>query len=591
MKDPATVFMDITVTRFKPIEIFVLGEVKNPGGYTFTSNSSLFNVLYGVGGPKTTGSLRDIRLIRDGKHIGSYDFYELLVQGTESEQPTLLNNDRIFIPLRNSTITIQGPVTREGIYELLPGESINELFDYAGGLQPEVYSDRFQINRIIPIEERDDPTYARQRLDFDLGNLMSGDGNIELVDNDRIRLFRISDVSDQYVQITGGVNQPGIYELDENLNSISDLISAADGLQGDFFDGSAILTRYNDDSTSFTFNFNVLAALNNDSEEDLMLQRRDRIQIFQNNVREIENRKVFIFGQIEKPGGYSYSDGMTLEMLLLKSGGFTYNSFLGNVEITRTELIESTVEKAVTITIPLLPDSLDPNTFYSSELFEGLMENAKQFVLNDNDRVFIRPNPKFESQETVKITGEITYPGSYTIVYENELLSQLIRRAGWITPEAYSKGARLKRDGKDVIIELDKILSNDITADVLIQPGDEVFIPRNPNTVLVTGNVALDGLFKYKSGEKFTYYLDQAGGMQPNTFKYLLLTQANGATYRIKRKGLLKDNPIVEDGAVIRAIYEPEKPDTEKLTFREILGESTAILTSVLTWYLLIDRL
>ena len=591
MKDPATVFMDITVTRFKPIEIFQLGEVKNPGGYTFTSNSSLFNVLYGVGGPKTTGSLRDIRLIRDGKHIGSYDFYELLVQGTESEQLTLLNNDRIFIPLRNSTITIQGPVTREGIYELLPGESINELFDYAGGLQPEVYSDRFQINRIIPIEERDDPTYARQRLDFDLGNLMSGDGNIELVDNDRIRLFRISDVSDQYVQITGGVNQPGIYELDENLNSISDLISAADGLQGDFFDGSAILTRYNDDSTSFTFNFNVLAVLNNDSEEDLMLQRRDRIQIFQNNVREIENRKVFISGQIEKPGGYSYSDGMTLEMLLLKSGGFTYSSFLGNVEITRTELIESTVEKAVTITIPLLPDSLDPNTFYTSELFEGLMENAKQFVLNDNDRVFIRPNPKFESQETVKITGEILYPGSYTIVYENELLSQLIRRAGWITPEAYSKGARLKRDGKDVIIELDKIISNDITADVLIQPGDEVFIPRNPNTVLVTGNVALDGLFKYKSGEKFTYYLDQAGGMQPNTFKYLLLTQANGATYRIKRKGLVKDNPIVEDGAVIRAIYEPEKPDTEKLTFREILGESTAILTSILTWYLLIDRL
>jgi protein involved in polysaccharide export with SLBB domain len=591
VKDPATVFMDITVTRFKPIEIFVLGEVKNPGGYTFTSNSSLFNVLYGVGGPKTTGSLRDIRLIRDGKHIGSYDFYELLVQGTESEQPTLLNNDRIFIPLRNSTITIQGPVTREGIYELLPGESINELFDYAGGLQPEVYSDRFQINRIIPIEERDDPTYARQRLDFDLGNLMSGDGNIELVDNDRIRLFRISDVSDQYVQITGGVNQPGIYELDENLNSISDLISAADGLQGDFLDGSAILTRYNDDSTSFTFNFNVLAALNNDSEEDLMLQRRDRIQIFQNNVIEIENRKVFISGQIEKPGGYSYTDGMTLEMLLLKSGGFTNSSFLGNVEITRTELIESTVEKAVTITIPLLPDSLDPNTFYTSELFEGLMENAKQFVLNDNDRVFIRPNPKFESQETVKITGEITYPGSYTIVYENELLSQLIRRAGWITPEAYSKGARLKRDGKDVIIELDKILSNDITTDVLIKPGDEIFIPSNPNTVLVTGNVALDGLFKYKSGEKFTYYLDQAGGMQPNTFKYLLLTQANGATYRIKRKGLVKDNPIVEDGAVIRAIYEPEKPDTEKLTFREILGESTAILTSVLTWYLLIDRL
>ena len=118
-------------------------------------------------------------------------------------------------------------------------------------------------------------------------------------------------------------------------------------------------------------------------------------------------------------------------------------------------------------------------------------------------------------------------------------MSQLIRRAGWVTSEAYPKGARLKRNNKDVVNELDKLLNNDYRRCVNTT-GDSIFIPSNANSVLVTGNVALDGLFQYKSGEKFTYYLDQAGGMKSDTFKYLLLTQANGAIYRVKRKGLLK---------------------------------------------------
>ena len=151
---------------------------------------------------------------------------------------------------------------------------------------------------------------------------MSGE-NIHLEDGDQIRLFRISDVSDHYVQITGGVNQPGIYELDEQLNNISDLIDAAGGLQDDVFYGSAILTRYNDDSATFSFNFDVLSAINNNSDENLTLQRRDNIEIFQNEVEQVGEQIVIVSGQIEKPDSLEYTDGMNLEMALLKVGGFT----------------------------------------------------------------------------------------------------------------------------------------------------------------------------------------------------------------------------------------------------------------------------
>ncbi len=590
-RDPQTVFMDLTVTRFKPIELFVLGEVENPGGYTFTSNSTLFNVLYGVGGPKVSGSLRDIRIIRNGQVVANVDLYKMLLKGIDPSTIPLLNNDRIFVPPRMSEISIRGPIFREGIYELKRGEELTDLIEFAGGLESEAYGGRFQISRIIPLEQRLDPTYARQFLDFNLSEVMQGNEDVKLEDDDRITIFNISDVSDDYVRIIGGVNQPGTYQLDGSIANVRDLIIAADSLQDDAFSGIATIIRINSDSTRFTFDFDLLQAIDNNPEHNLRLQQRDVIQIFENRVREPEMGQVIISGDVKNPGEFRYSEGLDLEQLLLKAGGFKQSSYVGEIEITRTALIESDVEKVITIRVPLIPEGENPDRFYSTNDFDILMERASDVELQINDRIFVRSNPAFESQEIVTISGEVEFPGAYTIIYENELLSEVIKRAGGITSEAYPMGARLKRDSLDVVIELDRILNNDLSADILLQKGDEVFIPKKPNTVLVTGNVALDGYFKYKPGEKFTYYFDQAGGMQPNTFKYLLLTQANGATYRIKRKGMFKDNPVIEDGAVIRAIFEPEKPSGEKITFREVLGETTAILTSALTIYLLVDRL
>ena len=686
VKTPPTIFMDLTVTRFKPIEIFVLGEVSNPGAYTVTSNATLFNVLYAVGGPTMAGSLRDVRIIRNGRVLRSIDFYDLFLDGVLAENIPLLNNDRIFIPPRNNEIRIQGPVKRPAIYELKDGEDFKDLLRFAGGLKPEIYTDRFQINRIIPMAERSDASRAREVLDFNLNEVFTGTTPLTLVEGDRIQLFSITDINDQVVEINGAVDQPGTFELSQKLQTIRDLVLAADSLRENAYTGQAELIRTNEDLTQSYFTINLAEAIASNADENMQLQKRDQltiytldnirqfgsvsiggsirnptsypwrenlrvydllfkagglfdaefleqvhlnradlirrnadgrttevisfnleealkeegfglellqpydnIRIYPNTVQLITGKYVIIEGAVKNPGRYTFDEGMSLEDLLLKAEGFNENAFIGRVEITRTIEPIAKEQKARLLVHNLIPNPDEHYQFYSNDLFWSLMDNAKRFNLKHMDQIYVRINPDFELQETVQISGEVEFPGFYTILKSNESLRLMVERAGGLTVEAYPKGSRLIRDEEQVIIDFEDNLRGGLN-DLLVQAGDQIFIPKKPGVVLMTGNLALNGLIEYEPGKRVKYYLDRAGGLQPNTAKYFQLTQANGATYRVKRKGLLKENPIVDEGAIIRAIFELDR-EREPFNMREVIVELTSITTSALTLYFLIDRI
>lgn len=688
VKDPPTIFMDLTVTRFKPIRVFVLGEVKNPGGYTFTSNASIFNVLYGVGGPTVDGSLRDVRIIRDGKEIASVDLYDLLLRGIDPSTVPLLNNDRIFIPPRKSEVSITGPVRRPAIFELKQGEGVKEIIEFSGGLKPEAYTDRFQIRRILPFEERTDPSEARAVLDNSLREIISGSTKFDLQDGDKVRIFSITDVLDNVVRIEGAVDQPGVYQLSDTIRTVRDLVLAADSLTGDAFLQKAEIIRTNEDSTQTFISLDLRSVMNDDPSQNLILRKRDRfkiysrleieqnstvsisgavrnpseyrwrdslrvfdvlfksgglfdpeyregilltradlirrnedgrttniisfdleealneegfgleimqpfdqIKVYENTVQLITEKYVVISGAVKSPGRYNFNENMTLEDLIMNAMGFSEDAYLGEVEITRTERPELESEKATKFDFELIQDESDKYAFYSNDIFWNLLDRAEEFKLQHRDRIYIRSNPLFKNQETVTISGEVRFPGNYTLLSENEKLSSFIERAGGVTDEGYANGARLQRDGQNVVIELEKIISGNRRSDIFIKGGDTIDIPKDPNVVLVTGNVGLDGFIKHEPGAKVTYYLDRAGGLQANSYKYVQLTQANGATYRVKRKGLFKQNPEVEDGAVIRVIYEEPRPQSDKPSFREVFGDTISIITASLTIIVLIDRL
>ncbi len=587
-RNPPTIFLDVTLTRLRPIRVFVIGELEQPGGYTFSSYSTLFNVLYGVGGPAINGSLRNIQLIREGKVVTTFDLYDFLLRGIDSGSIRLQNNDRIFIPPRNNTISIKGPVRRPAVYELKNDEGLSELIRFSGGLLPEAYGKRFHVNRIIPLTERKDPSIARTVIDYNLQEVLAGSAGFTLLDGDNVEILDISDRLENVVYIEGAVYQPGAYQLSSEVQTIKDLIIAADSLQGDAYVDQLELVRTNEDLSKDFFSIDYELMMEGHVDHNLALQRLDRVRVYNNTVERIDNKFVEIHGEVERPGRYEFSEGMDLGDLILNAGGFSEEAYLGDVEVSRLEKPEDANTKSVQFFVELSYEEKD--RFYSPSYLDELLQNAREFELVHRDKIFVRENPRFEEQQLVKISGEVQYPGSYALLRENEKLSDLFRRTGGLTPEGYAGGAKLFRDSTQVIIDISRALSGRVQEDMELLPGDSIHVPRVPNTVLVTGNVGNEGLVKFVPGEKVSYYLERVGGMQRESEKRVLLTQPDGTTFSVKRKGWFKKNPEVYDGATITVLRKPVEVDQDKLTPRELLQESTAILTSALTVILLVDR-
>src|SRR5690606_29497503 len=234
---PQRVFVDVAVTRLRPVRVFVTGEVERPGAYTLGAGGGLFNLLYQVGGPTTNGSLRAIQVSRGGRIIATIDAYDYLLEGREPENVPLQSGDRILVPIRGKPVYVDGAVHRPAIYELKDDERFEDLLRFAGGLRPEAYVARFQVERIVPFAERTDPTVSRQVLDLDLRAVLSGISDYRVADGDRVTVFAIADAVEarrrgrlNAVEVAGAVFQPGRYELGPDLRAVADLLDRADGL-------------------------------------------------------------------------------------------------------------------------------------------------------------------------------------------------------------------------------------------------------------------------------------------------------------------------------------------------------------------------
>ena len=157
----ANTFIDISLGKLRPLRIQVLGEVNQPGSYTVNPSTTLFSSLYYFNGPNLLGSLRDIRLIRNGKIISVIDFYDYLLTGKKAMDQRLQVDDVVFIPPRGKTVSIEGEINRPGIYELKKEETLLDLLSIAGGLKSSAYMDRVQIDRIVPFEDRESFKYGQ----------------------------------------------------------------------------------------------------------------------------------------------------------------------------------------------------------------------------------------------------------------------------------------------------------------------------------------------------------------------------------------------------------------------------------------------
>jgi protein involved in polysaccharide export with SLBB domain len=705
--DPPTVFMDLTLTRVRPSQVFVLGEVSQPGGYVVSSYSTVFNALYSVGGPLQRGSLRNIKVIRDGEVVETVDMYDYLLQGYSPDPVQLQSNDYVFVPPRGKTVAITGPVKRPAYYEIKDDETVEDLVEYAGGLKPEAYTKRFQIERIVPFVDREDPSVAREVRDADLQAARSDTARVSLADGDHVKILSIKEAGNRAVQaqvdaakVTGAVYQPGQYEIGGDVRTVKDLIEEADGLTGDAYREQASLVRIDDTLGETSRPINLNAAMEDQPQANVVLQpgdslhvasiqkRRadrtvriagkvrdpgqyrfregmtlrsllmqgggltdeeylkdvflgradlfresgdgdeervipfhlgdalegagmadrtlrpgDEVRVYPATVKRVKDRFVHVSGAVQDTGRYAYRDNMTLKDLILQANGFTEGASLRNVAVTRmVERQGRSGSRAKTIEVSLVDREVNPKDVnFSVGDTARALEAAASFSLRHRDRVFIRKDPSFQPQRTVTVEGEVQYPGEYTLLRDNERLSSIIKRAGGVLPTGYLKGGRLlrkqaqadegfraKKPSKQVIVEMNQAVRGDMSSDIILQSGDEIVIPSQPNTVAVRGNVANEGLIKHRDGRRVDYYLDRAGGTRDST-QAIYLTQASGATFRVKT-GWFRRTPQVDDGAVIRVTRKQPSSQGEGTDIAQIVTEVTGILSSALTVVVLVTR-
>lgn len=413
--------MRVSLGNIRSIQVNIMGEVVLPGTYTLSSFSSLFHALYSAGGVNRIGSLRDIKLIRDGKTISTVDVYEYLIKGESSGNITLREGDLVKVEPYSKRIQITGQVKRPMIYELKANENLSSIIKYAGDFTSNAYRKNINITRRGDTEMQ---IFTIDADSFDKFDLKDGD------------FVRVSDILDRYenrVSIEGSVFRPGSYAIGDKIQTVTDLVKYAEGPTEDAFLERALLYRENPDLATTLESIN-LGQLLNGNTPDIKLRRNDRIYITsQDELR--DDRNVTLAGEVKRPGSFPYARNMSIEDLILQGGGLLESASRARVDVARR------------IKNPMSTTKSDKQgETFSFTLEKGLIISGdKKFVLQPFDIVTVRRSPGYEIQQNVSVIGEILFTGLYAKITRDERLSSLVNRAGGLTESAYIQGARLLR--------------------------------------------------------------------------------------------------------------------------------------------------
>lgn len=588
----------VNLGNIRSIKVTILGEVIKPGSYTLSSLSSVFNALDASGGPNSNGSFRKIQVIRNGKVISTVDVYDLLLNGIQRGNIRLQDQDIINIPVYQSRVEIVGEVKRPALFEVLPTENLDDVIRFAGGFSNQAYTAQIKVLQNTNKERSITDVQAES---FNTYGPLNGDKYI---------VEKILDRFANRVSISGAVFRPGEFELDKGL-TLKGLIAKSDGLTEDAFLNRGYINRLNADNTASLISFDV-AKIVAGTEPDIVLQREDRVTI--SSLFDLRDEyKVSIQGEVRQPGTFEFGDSMTLEDLIQMAGGFKEGATPNRIEISRRIKNSDALSK-----------SAKTAELFTVDVDQNLKLQGDTFKLQPFDIVSIRNSTGYEVQRQVKVEGEVLYPGVYTITSKDERLSDLVNRAGGLTPAAYTEGASLKRPGptaanlddknaidnreeeerkllnlkrlqesgaKDttsseisqkvissdlVGINLDKILKNPGSRyDLLVEEGDILRVPRQLQTVKVTGEVLSPNSIVFSSGKSFKQYISGAGGFTFNAYKKgAHVRYANGSVQAASKFLFFNNYPKVLPGAEILV---PKKAEREKLSAQSWIGIGTAV--------------
>lgn len=569
----------VTLGRLRTIQVNVMGEVEMPGTYRLSSFATVFHALYQAGGVTDIGTLRNIRVLRSGREVASVDIYKYLFHGDSKDDIRLEEGDIVLVPSYDLLVEVTGCVKRPMRYEMEAGEPLSQLLAYAGGFTGDAYGREVRVVR----------TMGREHELFNVDSV--GYGTFALMDGDSVAVGRVLDRYANRIEVQGAVYRPGMYELGEGTHTVRELIGRAEGLREDAFRGRALLFRERDDLTPEIVAVDLEGVLSG-RLTDISLRRNDVLVV--SSVHDLEDRGGFtIGGEVARPGVYPYAAHTTVEDLIVQAGGLLDGASTVKVEVSRRL-------KAPKSTTP----SNGVGKVYAFSLKEGLVVDGEAgFELAPFDVVEVRRSPGYQPQRQVVLDGEVVFTGNYTLIRKNERLSDLVKRAGGITDDAYVRGGRLIRRmneeeravrdaalraaqqnrGADSVsleklmaddyyavgIELDKALSNPGSDyDVVLREGDRLVVPEYVSTVKINGDVMYPNTTVYLKDKRVKYYIAQAGGYGARAKRNkAYIVYMNGRVARVK--GRAKVEPGCE-------IIVPSKRDRKRMGIAEILGLTTS---------------
>lgn len=575
--DDAKSEIKLSLGNIRTVQVNLMGEVANPGTYHLSSLSNLYHALYRAGGVSELGSLRDIQLIRNGKKIEAVDVYDFIFEGKMGDNLILEDGDIIIVPTYKHLVDIAGNVKRPMLYEMADGETVGRLLKYAGGFTGDAYKENLSVIRRNGKEYQ---LYTVGVPEYDSFILMDGDSLV------------VGAVLDRYqnkLEIKGAVYRPGIYQLGNGVETVSQLIAKADGLKGDAFTNRVLLHREHDDLTLEVIPIDIRALLNGEVE-DIALRKNDILYI--PSIYELnEVGYISVYGEVASPGQFVYAKNTTIEDIIIQAGGLLESATTVRIEINRRVRNPKSTQQSEVI-----------GQVYTFAFKDGyVLDGEVGFMLEPYDEVYVRKSPGYVAQTSVIISGEVIFPGKYVMTHKEERLSDLVKKAGGINDWAYVKGARLIRkmnkeekaraaatmevfeSAKDTIdvekldmseyyavgIDLEQALSNPgSNMDLVLRENDNLIIPEYNNTVKISGNVLYPNTVTYSANSRVKDYIAQAGGYgfkSKRSKAYIIYM--NGTVAKARRFS----NSAVQPGS---EIVVPQKRDKD-MDIQNILSLAT----------------
>ena len=512
----------LTLGQSRTITVNVMGEVVAPGTYTSSAFASVFHALYMAGGVNKLGTLRDVKVFRGGRQVASVDIYDYILNGKQSSNIRLADNDVIMVGPYDCIVDVTGNVKRPMAYEMKKNESIATLIKYAGGFTGDAYKKSVRVNRTAG-----DKYSVYNVNEFDMNSFRVADG-------DSVAVGAIQPRYENMVEIVGAVFRPGRYHIGDGVTTVKTLIEQADGVTEDAFTAHAVLHRMKADRTWRVISVDVEGILNG-TVADIPLENEDVLTIATQKEK-ANMRTITIHGEVQFPGTYEYADNETIEDFILQAGGLTDAASTARVDVARRIMDPKATADAKEIA----------KTF-SFTLKEGLLvDGSRDFTLMPYDEVYVRRSPGYVPQRNISVEGEVLFPGTYTLAKKNLRLTDVVKAAGGVTNQAYIRGARIERplnedekfrldrllamaqmqasSGLDstkvaqdsvyyVGIELDKALAHPGSDyDVVLREGDRLVVPEYNGTVKINGNVMYPNTVAYMDGKGYKWYINQAGG-------------------------------------------------------------------------------